>query len=288
MIINTQTRHSDSVRTDYCMPYYASKKLSGINHRHSLKRALEAAIYDDEFELVYQPQTDMTGQNMMGVEALLRWHSAELGTVSPDKFIPLAEKHKLIEDLGNLVIEKACQQASIWNKQHSKDIRIAINVSYQQVHSTKIVKLLESCMNKYRINANNLEIELTESTLIKDQKMVKNVLNQFKEIGIRTAMDDFGTGYSSLSYLASLPFDMVKIDRSFISMIGLKNSSTAIAEAIIQMCKKLNMDVLAEGVETTLQQNVLINNQCDFMQGNLISEPVSADEITTIAGMIPN
>ena len=251
----------------------------------SMNKYLLDAICHDEFELVYQPQTDIFGHNVVGVEALLRWNSSKLGCVSPSVFIPLAEKTGLILDIGKLVIDKACAQAAIWKKRYSSNIRIAVNVSYMQVHDNSIVQYIESCLNKYELDKDALEIELTESSLITDKSKVIRVLNELKDIGIRTAIDDFGTGYSSLSYLASMPFSLIKIDKSFISLLGVNAATTAITQSIIELSKKLEMDVLAEGVETLQQKSILIQSECDFMQGNLFCCAVGAEKIPEIAGL---
>jgi len=251
----------------------------------SMNRYLLDAICHDEFELVYQPQTDMSGHHVVAVEALLRWNSSKLGDVPPAYFIPLAEKSGLILEIGKLVIEKACVQAALWKRQYSNIIRIAVNVSYMQVHDDAIVEHIESCLKKYELDVSSIEIELTESSLVKDTSKVISVLNDLKDMGIRTAIDDFGTGYSSLSYLASMPFSLIKIDRSFISLLGVNSANTAITESIIELSKKLKMQVLAEGVETEMQKNILLNSECDLMQGNLFCCPVSADRIPEIVGM---
>jgi len=251
-----------------------------------LKRLLIDAMAGDEFELAYQPQTDITGHRVVGVEALVRWQSEEYGLISPDEFIPVFESLGLISELGNLVIEKACEQASHWKKHYDSTVRMAVNVSCLQVNNRDIVDFVDSCLSRYALGRQSLEIELTESTLVKDTQMVISVLNQFREMGVRTAIDDFGTGYSSLSHLANMPFDMIKIDKSFIDKLGINSANTAITESIIQMSKKLNMEVLAEGVETERQRDILISNQCDLMQGNLISMPVSAEMLPEVAGML--
>lgn len=263
-------------------------KMSGIfkfPRTMSLKRLLIDAMSNDEFELVYQPQTEISGQHVIGVEALLRWHSPEYGLISPTKFIPIAEELGLISDLGNMVIEKACCQAAEWEKKYASTIRMAVNVSYMQVHSLKMVEYVDLCLSKHNIKKNALEIELTESSLVKDITRVIEVLSQLNELGVRTAIDDFGTGYSSLSHLACMPFDLIKIDKSFISLLGKNQANTAITEAIIQMSKKLDMEVLAEGVETIEQLNILKNSSCDLIQGNLISRPVSAEVLPDVVGM---
>lgn len=250
-----------------------------------IKRLLLEALAHDEFELVYQPQTEICGNQVIGVEALLRWNSVEFGVVSPLDFIPVAEEVGIIHDLGEMVIEKACQQAAFWKTQYNSTLRMAVNVSYLQLHENNIVEYVQSCISQYDLDKYALEIELTESSLIKNKTRVINVLHQFKEMGVRIAMDDFGTGYSSLSYLASMPFDMIKIDKSFIDLLGKSSSNTVVTEAIIQMSKKLNMQVLAEGVETEAQRKILKLIQCDLLQGNLISQPVSAQALPDVTGM---
>ena len=280
MLMNGFTSIFDSIKTMRIPDLFLNP-----TNKSYLKRQLLNAIAYDEFELVYQPQIEITGQQVIGVEALLRWNSPEFGVISPKYFIPAAEELNLISELGNLVIDKACKQASLWKNQYTSDIRIAVNVSYMQVHNNQIIDFVASSISKYGIEKSAFEIELTESSLIKDQAKVIRVLNQFKEMGVRTAMDDFGTGYSSLSYLASMPFDMIKIDRSFISLLGVNSANTVITETIIEMSKKLKMEVLAEGVETERQRNILLKSQCDLIQGNLISRPVSADKIPDVAGM---
>jgi len=264
---------------------YATQRIKKAYKKRAIKRLLVEAIAHDEFELVYQPQIEISGHQVVGVEALLRWNSVEFGVIPPVDFIPVAEESGLILDLGDMVMEKACRQAATWKTQYNSHLRMAINMSYLQLHENKIVEYVESCISKYQIDKHTLEIELTESTLIADKARVINVLHQLKEMGVRTAMDDFGTGYSSLSYLASMPFDMIKIDKSFISQLGKKSSNTVITETIIQMSKKLNMEVLAEGVETEVQRNILKLIQCDLLQGNLISPPVAAEALPEVTGM---
>ena len=258
--------------------------ITSENH-FPLKQQLIDAITYDEFELFYQPQTEVSNNKVIGVEALLRWHSPEFGMIYPANFIPAAESFGLISELGNLVIEKACVQASVWKKKYANNIRIAINVSYLQVQNNNVVELVDRSLSKHDIEPCRLEIELTESSLVKDVTKVVSVLNQFKEMGVRTAIDDFGTGYSSLSNLARMPFDMIKIDRSFINMLGLNVATTTITEAIIQLSKSLHMEVLAEGVETKNQLNILSTNQCDYMQGNLICRAVSAEMLPCFVTM---
>ena len=285
MITGIQSMNAYTDKPGSMNSLYTAQRLMKPYKKRAIKRLLLEAIAHDEFELVYQPQTEICGHQMIGVEALLRWNSAEFGVISPMNFIPAAEEAGIILDLGDMVIEKACQQAAIWKAQYNSRLRMAVNVSYLQLHENKIVEYVQSCISKYDIDKHDLEFELTESTLIKDKARVINLLHQFKEMGVRIAMDDFGTGYSSLSYLASMPFDMIKIDKSFIDFSGNNSSNTVITEAIVKLCKKLNMQVLAEGVETEVQRKILKQIQCDFLQGNLISRPVSAQTLPEVTGM---
>ncbi len=257
--------------------------------RHSdmrwVRRMLETAIENDEFELVYQPQADTCGQKIVGVEALLRWHSAEHGTIAPCDFIPVAEKLELISDIGDMVINKASAQLHQWKQNYGTHLRMAVNVSYMQVHSHRVIDTLDACMRRYQLQAGDLEVEMTESSLVEDKRFVIMILNEMKEMGVRTAIDDFGTGYSSLNHLARMPFDLLKIDKSFIAELGQNRATTTITESIISMAKKLGMDVLAEGVETPQQLKHLGVSECDLIQGNFICQPVSPAQIPVMTGM---
>ncbi len=260
----------------------------GGRNMQGFKQAMLDAISSDEFFVVYQPQAEITGNSVIGIEALLRWNSARFGCVSPAEFIPVAEDLNLISEIGEIVIRKSCEQLSRWKTEYKSNIRLAINVSCMQAHSYRVIETFEHYLELNGLKPSDLEIELTESTLIKDKTKVINILNEFRSMGIRTAIDDFGTGYSSLSHLASMPFDLLKIDRSFINKLGIDNAHTTITRSIIQMAKSLEMEVLAEGVETELQKKILEDNMCDLIQGNLISVPVSADKIPVLTGMCIN
>ena len=208
-----------------------------------------------------------------------------MGYVSPVDFIAVAESTGMINELGHLVFQKACAQAAVLNRGSRQNIRIAVNVSYHQIQSMEFVDYIDSCLRKFGISGDLLEIEITETSLAQNKAMVINVLHALNEIGVRTSIDDFGTGYSSLNYLACMPFDMIKIDKIFIDLLGVSKKGMAITDTIIQMGKTLNMKVLAEGVETKLQHNYLKKGLCDYIQGNLISEPVPARKILQIEGM---
>jgi len=267
-------------------PLYAFGLAKATRKMFTVKGRLQEAIAHDEFELVYQPQTELIGQKVVCVEALLRWRSEDFGVMFPEQFIPLMEQHDLMTELGNMVIEKACKQLNEWGRKFAPQVRVAVNISSLQLHNFEIVEFVEACIEKYEVDRSTLEFELTESSLVKDLGLASKVLNRFKALGIRIAIDDFGTGYSSLSYLANLPFDMVKIDRSFIARLGDCEVSTAIIESVIELSKKLNMQVIAEGVETEAQRELLKLYNCDLIQGDLISEPVSADRLHHLSGFL--
>ena len=265
---------SDRLNNKYMPDIFRTRNIT------SIKRLLDDAISNDEFTLVYQPQSDISTHKIVGAEALLRWDSAEFGQISPVDFISVAESTGFIQDLGSFVIEKACEQAAYWNEMLLNKVRIAINVSSLQLENDNFLNIIESCLQKYNLDATLLEIELTESLMIEDKDRVIRVLHNLNELGIRTVMDDFGTGYSSLNYLASMPLKMLKIDRSFVSMLGKSQANSTITQMIIQMAKKLNMDVLAEGVETEYQNKILKTYDCDYIQGSLISMPMSSYDMT--------
>lgn len=243
---------------------------------------LRKAIEKDELELYYQPQINLINNKITGLEALLRWNSSAYGSVSPAEFIPLAEESGLIVPIGDFVIDKACQQAAQWQQAGYRTIRVAVNMSAKQVHRRNLVNYIKDCLDKYRLNPSGFEIELTETALAQDIGITTELLHHLKDVGVRTAIDDFGTGYSSLSYLSQLPFDVLKIDRSFIQSLDGVKSSSRLVEAIISMGKGLNLEVLAEGVETNQQKQYLGNNFCDTIQGYLFSKPQSASNIEAL------
>jgi EAL domain-containing protein (putative c-di-GMP-specific phosphodiesterase class I) len=248
----------------------------------SMMAELRKAIEKDELVLFYQPQINLKNNKITGLEALLRWNSSEFGFVSPAEFIPLAEESGLILPIGDFVIDQACQQAAIWHQAGYNELRVAVNMSAKQIHRRNLMNYIGDSIDKYKLDPRYFEIELTESALAQDIGMTTELLHQLKNLGIRTAIDDFGTGYSSLSYLSQLPFDVLKIDRSFVQSLDTGKSSSKLIEAIISMGKGLELEVLAEGVETDLQRQYLSSNLCDTIQGYLFSKPQSASNIQTL------
>lgn len=246
-----------------------------INHMQ-LENALRDAMKKNEFYLVYQPLIDLRKRCIVGVEALLRWNSHLLGQVSPIEFIGMAEENGLIVDIGRWVLEQACSQAICWHKEGLKDLRIAVNISGRQFRQSKLPEIVADVLAKTGLAAKFLELELTESLLVDDIEHAVETMYQLKDMGTSLVIDDFGTGYSSLSYLKQFPVNKLKIDRSFISELSNQENDAAIARAIINLGHSLNLEVLAEGVETELQKDFIVAHGCDYAQGYYFKPPNTA------------
>ena len=240
---------------------------------------LRHALDNGDFYLKYQALLDAETQTIVGAEALIRWEDEILGKVSPDEFIPLAEESGLIVDIGNWVLDTGLENVKRWReKTDSKDVYIAINLSSRQFRAKDIVQTIAEKLKHFDLPGSCLELEITERLLMKDVPLVINILNQFKTMGIRLSIDDFGTGYSSLSYLKRFPFDVLKIDRSFISGIGENLDDSALCDAIIAMSHSLGLSIIGEGVETQEQFTYLNERGVEILQGYYISEPMLADD----------
>jgi diguanylate cyclase (GGDEF)-like protein/PAS domain S-box-containing protein len=237
--------------------------------RRELEIALRQALAAGQFDLHYQPQVNVDDRRITGCEALLRWNHPERGMISPAEFIPVAEEIGLIIPLGEWVLRKACIDAAQW----PDDVRIAVNLSPIQVTNQNLVPVVVSALATAGLSARRLEIEITESVLMRNTEKTMATLHQLRELGVHISMDDFGTGYSSLSYLRKFPFDKIKIDRSFISGLPDDNESIAIVRAVAGLAQNLNMIATAEGVETTQQLEAVRALGCVEMQGYLFSPP---------------
>ncbi|HEX8987605.1 MAG TPA: EAL domain-containing protein [Rhodocyclaceae bacterium] len=249
------------------------------DERLRLEADLRKAVESDELHLVYQPQVDIRSGRLLGVEALLRWRHPQEGEIVPLKFIPLAEKSGLIDQLGEWVTGAACRQMATWAAQGHDIPRISINVSPEQLRRTNLAALMRRQLNHYRLDASRIALELTEGALVEDVARVQQMLRELKTLGVQLSIDDFGTGYSSLAYLRRFPLDEVKIDKSFVAEIGHDVDARTIAQTILAMSQTLGFSVVAEGVETDDQLRVLREIGCDAGQGYLFSVPVSAEEL---------
>jgi len=247
--------------------------------RMTLEAALRRAIERNELALHYQPQVDLSDGRLAGVEALVRWNSPELGSVSPGEFIPVAEQTGLIVPIGEWVMRTACTQAVAWGRAGLPMVRVHVNLSPLQLQQPDIAKRLHAILLETGANPAHLGIEVTESMLTTDVEHAARTLRELKAIGIEIALDDFGTGYSNLGVLRTLPIDVVKVDRSFVHDVTAAPEDVSITRAVLTMAHSLQMKVLAEGVETEGQLNLLIANGCDLIQGYFFSKPVPADEV---------
>lgn len=259
--------------------YFEAPMLADFMENINMENQLKSAIEDQDFELYYQPQYDAVTKEMRGVEALIRWRGNDGKFVSPAVFIPLAEKDGLIIQIGNWVLEEALRTLSLWDQKYETQLIMSINISAIQYKKADFVQHLMSLIEKYQVNPEMIELEITETVLIDNQESVVEKLNVLKEYGIKISLDDFGTGYSSLSYLKGLPIDTLKIDKSFIDTVICDSSTRVITESIIAMVKKLGCETVAEGVETIEQLSYLQAIKCDHIQGFLLGKPMPGKEI---------
>jgi diguanylate cyclase (GGDEF)-like protein/PAS domain S-box-containing protein len=250
-----------------------------MQKRRALELDLRKALVDGEFELYYQPLVNLESGDVSGFEALLRWNHPERGLISPLEFIPLAEETELIVPIGEWVLREACQEAIKW----PSDIRIAVNVSPVQFKS-ELALVVISALARSGLNAQRLELEITESVLLFNGESTLATLHQLRALGVRISMDDFGTGYSSLSYLRSFPFDKIKIDRSFVHNLASDEDSMAIIRAVTGLGNSLGMATTGEGVETREESDYLKSQGCTEAQGYLFSKPKPASEVHLMLG----
>ncbi|MGL6071078.1 sensor domain-containing protein [Craterilacuibacter sp.] len=244
-----------------------------------LENALRQALEKNEFELHYQPQVDARSLQVVGVETLIRWRHPQLGLVSPVRFIPLAEESGLIKPIGAWVLREACRQLAQWDQEGLAVPRVAVNLSARQFEQQDLAIEVDRALEGAGIDAERLELEITESMLMQKPEEAVLILNQLKALGVTLSLDDFGTGYSSLSMLTRFPLDCLKIDRSFVEGLPGDDNSAAITQAIIAMARKLRYTVIAEGVETAAQGTFLAENSCHILQGYYYSRPLPASEL---------
>jgi diguanylate cyclase (GGDEF)-like protein len=253
-----------------------------VHERMLLESSMRKALERDEFFLVYQPQVDARTGQIIGMEALLRWNHPEMGLLSPDKFIYLAEETGFIVPLGEWALQTACRQNKAWQNEGYGNLRVAVNLSGKQFGQQRLDEMISAILRETGLEPRWLEVEITESAIMKNAEANISILRKLKEMGISLAIDDFGTGYSSLSYLKHFPITRLKIDRSFVQDITSNPDDAAIAEIIIAMAQTLKLSVIAEGVETRAQMELLSFHNCVEMQGYLFSRPVAADQFTRL------
>ena len=262
--------------------FFSQNMNSLFEKQLQLENALRNALKKQEFELHYQPQVDIESGRIIGMEALLRWNSAEFGRVSPGNFIPLAEEVGLIIDIGEWVLREACRQNAEWQSQGLPAVVVAVNLSALQFRQQNLVETVLSALQDSALAQNYLELELTEGIVMRDVENTIECLHNLKQLGIKLSIDDFGTGYSSLSYLKRFPIDKLKIDQSFIRDIACDTGDEKIVRAIIGLAQAMNLTVIAEGVETQEQLSFLRSHQCDEMQGYWYSKPLPAADMAKL------
>jgi len=265
-------------RNEFC--FYAAEMNARAMERLAMENDLRHSMDRGELELYYQPQLELLHQRTLGVEALLRWRHPKYGLVGPAEFVPLAEESGLIVPIGEWVLKTACAQAKTWQVQGLQPLRMAVNLSVAQFEQPDFTRMVARILSDSGLQPDCLELEITESLLMKDVNTAVAVLRTLKEMGVKLAIDDFGTGYSSLNYLKRLPIDRLKIDRSFVQDISIDPDDAAIALAVIAMAHSMNLRVVAEGVETDAQLTFLRSRDCDEMQGYYFSRPLPAGEAT--------
>lgn len=253
--------------------FYDSKMNKPVLERIELEASMRSALANNEFILFYQPKVPMLGENRFEFETLMRWNHSEKGMISPGLFIPLAEDTGYIQQLGDWAIEQTCRQIEYWNRKGYKSVTVSTNLSPVQLNYGNPLETIKECLEAYAIEPHQLEVEITESGLMQNEKHAIELLNQIKSLGVRIALDDFGTGYSSLAYLLKFPIDTLKIDRAFIRDIDSNPESLLVLESIIGLAKKLKLHVVAEGVETAEQLELLVQRDCDYIQGFYFARP---------------
>lgn len=246
--------------------------------RMEMENDLRRALERQEFEVYYQPKLCTASRNIIGMEALVRWHHPTLGFISPIEFIPLAEETGLIIPLGEWVLRTACRQIKEWNNQGFPPLKVSVNLSARQFQQQNLFEIIGNIIDETEIDPNFLELEMTESTILKNEDYAHSTLCRLRNLGIRISIDDFGTGYSSLSYLKQLPLDILKIDKSFVRDITNSPDDASLVMTIISLAHNLGLKVVAEGVETDEQLRFLHLLRCDEWQGFLYSRPIPADE----------
>jgi diguanylate cyclase (GGDEF)-like protein len=261
--------------TDERIVAFAPEMDLELSYRRSLESALRAAVAKQEIEVLYQPLMDSAGRRVVGVEALARWTDPILGHVSPDIFIPLAEETGLIQEIGDYVLRRATRDGLSW-----PGVNVAVNVSASQIHHGDVVEVVRDVLQENRFPPQRLEIEITESVLLTDEKRANEQIRGLQSLGVRVALDDFGTGYSSLQYLRHFGFDKLKIDRSFIDGAGAPLDSSIVLASIIKLGHDLKLVITAEGVETPEQQAWLQASGCHQLQGYLFSRPLTSAQVS--------
>jgi diguanylate cyclase (GGDEF)-like protein/PAS domain S-box-containing protein len=255
-----------------CRPELTRRALELLSLENGLRRAID----NKEFIVYYQPQFDLTAGKFVGAEALVRWKRTDGALIEPSQFIAVAEDTHLIVPIGDTILKNACEQAASWHRRGHK-LRLAVNLSAHQFHRRDLPTIVAAVLRETGLRAEYLDLEITETTAMHDVQLTIDVLHRLRAMGVRISMDDFGSGHSSLKNLKRFPLDIIKIDQTFVHDIGTDSTSNAIISAIVAMAHALGLRVIAEGVETEAQRQLLLHEGCEEIQGFLISRPLAAD-----------
>jgi diguanylate cyclase (GGDEF)-like protein len=266
---------------------YTPELNTKVHEKFLLQEELRNAVARSEFVLHYQPQVDLHTGRVFAVEALVRWNHPRLGMVPPIEFIPIAEETGLIVPIGDWVLREACRQNKVWQDAGLPLMVVSVNVSARQFSEKNLIASVAGALKESGLDAKYLELEVTESLIMQDVGLAVATMKDLQGLGVQLSIDDFGTGYSSLSALKTFPVTRLKIDKSFIDGLLVNESDRAVANAIISLGQKLNLRVIAEGVETEAQAACLRDINCDEMQGYLFSKPLPASEIEELLRMTP-
>ncbi|GAC1464675.1 MAG: hypothetical protein PVSMB8_17000 [Vulcanimicrobiaceae bacterium] len=267
-------------------PCFDAEISAASDRKRELESALADALSRDEFEVHYQPQISMTTGLVTGVEALVRWHSAKLGTVMPNDFIPLAEESGMIVPLGTWVLRKACEEGRALQRYLDRPLTVAVNISPRQFQQDDLPAIVRQTLAEFDMRPSTLELEITENMLVTDSRKALSVLEKVRALDVRVAIDDFGTGFSSMAYIMRFRVDRLKIDRSFVRDMTDDANSSAVTSAIIALAHGLQIPVVAEGVETEAHRELLRLKGCDEGQGYLYAKPVPYARILDVIASI--
>lgn len=263
---------------------YSEQMISCERDRLFLEGALHRALERSELSLYFQPQIDIQTGRIIGAETLLRWNQPEKGVVLPDRFIPIAEDSGLILPIGKWTLRQVCKRLKVWGSQGLRLERVAVNISAKQFREASFPGVVESILHEFEVEPGCLELEITESLLLEDLDVVVPVMMELRKLGVHISLDDFGMGYSNLCYINRLPIDSIKIDKSFVKNIASDSNSMAIADGILSIANRLGLRVIAEGVETKEQLDMLSNSGCYLMQGYYFHKPMPDYAFAQIIG----
>ena len=275
---NALQKSKDSGSDNY--KFFNPETQKEIERLLRLEKLLEQALNLNEFSLYYQPQLNFKTKKITGVEALIRWQHPELGKMSPSQFIPLAEETGLIIPIGEWVLKTACQQRKIWQENGVINKPVSVNISTQQLQQPNFVSMIANILDNNHLSPALLELEINENTITADQKLAQKTLDELHQLGIKICLDDFGSGLSSIGFLKQFRFHSLKIEQNVIRNLYNNSADLTIISAIINIGKSFNLRVVAEGVESVSQIDLLSSLGCEEIQGNLFTEPLNKDDMT--------